>query len=107
MYNVLIIICLWCGKNARLIKHHYPISTQDGGTSIIEICYECHSNYHYGILVNARDCKSKREIKEKEIQALKEVFPTAKCIINPVIYTLTPKYLWGLKNNAEKKVSKN
>lgn len=39
--------CEWCGrKNYVLHEHHYPISKSHGGTTIVNICPNCHANYH-------------------------------------------------------------
>lgn len=42
------ITCSWCGgKTLRLQLHHYPISARDGGQRTVEICANCHDEYHY------------------------------------------------------------
>ncbi len=41
-------ICEWCGeKNLILHKHHYPIPKSKGGTKTVNICPNCHYNYHF------------------------------------------------------------
>jgi hypothetical protein len=40
--------CNWCGCNSfRLHSHHYPISKAEGGKEVIDICSNCHLEYHY------------------------------------------------------------
>lgn len=40
-------ICAWCGcKTTLLHKHHYPIPKRMGGTEIVYICSNCHSEFH-------------------------------------------------------------
>lgn len=39
--------CEWCGgKSIALQKHHYPISKSDGGTETVNICPNCHYEFH-------------------------------------------------------------
>lgn len=39
--------CSWCGIKTNVIdKHHYPIPRSEGGTEVIEICPNCHAEYH-------------------------------------------------------------
>jgi hypothetical protein len=39
--------CEWCGKETQVLqKHHYPIPKRDGGTNVVNICYECHHAFH-------------------------------------------------------------
>lgn len=40
-------ICEWCGKQSTALqKHHYPIPKREGGTDVVNICYECHHGFH-------------------------------------------------------------
>ena len=40
-------ICEWCGtKTYAIQKHHYPISQKDGGEQTVNICPNCHFEYH-------------------------------------------------------------
>lgn len=40
-------ICEWCKcKCGILNKHHYPIPKRLGGTSIVNICPNCHNYFH-------------------------------------------------------------
>lgn len=40
-------ICNWChGRTISLQSHHYPVSEKDGGTSTIDVCANCHFEYH-------------------------------------------------------------
>lgn len=40
-------VCEWCGcKTSVLHKHHYPIPKRLGGTQIVNICSNCHAEFH-------------------------------------------------------------
>ena len=40
--------CEWCGiKTTILHKHHYPIQKKDGGINVVNICPNCHHEFHY------------------------------------------------------------
>lgn len=40
--------CLWCKVKTYVThSHHYPIRREDGGTETIEICPNCHHEFHY------------------------------------------------------------
>jgi hypothetical protein len=40
-------VCEWCQiKTVILHKHHYPIAKKDNGKQIINICPNCHSEFH-------------------------------------------------------------
>lgn len=40
--------CEWCGcRTVSTAAHHYPISKADGGTETVNICPNCHSEFHY------------------------------------------------------------
>jgi hypothetical protein len=39
--------CLFCGwNNAALDSHHYPVRAKDGGIETIDICPNCHREFH-------------------------------------------------------------
>lgn len=39
--------CSWCGcHTSTLHEHHFPIPKRDGGTEIVKICPNCHSEFH-------------------------------------------------------------
>lgn len=39
--------CAWCkGDTLILHAHHYPITREDGGTETVNICANCHAEYH-------------------------------------------------------------
>ena len=39
--------CLFCGWfNSSLDSHHYPIRSKDGGVDTIDICPNCHREFH-------------------------------------------------------------
>lgn len=39
--------CTWCGIKTNVVdKHHYPIPRAKGGTEVVEICPNCHAEYH-------------------------------------------------------------
>ena len=41
-------ICEWCGiRTAVLHKHHYPIQKSNGGNAVVNICPNCHHEFHY------------------------------------------------------------
>lgn len=40
--------CEWCGyKSSVLHEHHYPIPKIEKGTEIVNICANCHYEYHH------------------------------------------------------------
>lgn len=40
--------CAWCGCGTySLHDHHYPKHRQEGGTEVVRICPNCHSEYHH------------------------------------------------------------
>lgn len=40
--------CAWCESQAYILhKHHYPIPRSLGGEEVIEICPNCHCEYHF------------------------------------------------------------
>ena len=40
-------VCEWCnGITFVLNEHHYPIPKKDGGTETVNICPNCHYEYH-------------------------------------------------------------
>ena len=40
-------ICEWCGINTVCLhSHHYPILKSDNGTKTVNICPNCHSEFH-------------------------------------------------------------
>lgn len=39
--------CEWCGcKTSVIHKHHYPIPKRYGGKEIVNICSNCHNEFH-------------------------------------------------------------
>jgi len=39
--------CFWCkGSTYSLQEHHYPVPRSKGGTEVIQICPNCHYEYH-------------------------------------------------------------
>jgi len=41
-------VCEWCGgKSLVLHEHHYPIQKKDGGTETVNICPNCHYEFHH------------------------------------------------------------
>lgn len=39
--------CAWCkGDTLILHAHHYPITRENGGTETVNICANCHAEYH-------------------------------------------------------------
>lgn len=39
--------CDWCGCNTTVLhKHHYPVPKRLGGTDIVNICSNCHAEFH-------------------------------------------------------------
>lgn len=42
------LVCDWCGYNAlSLDAHHYPEHKKNGGQDTVNICSNCHREYHY------------------------------------------------------------
>lgn len=40
-------VCEWChAKTAHLHSHHYPTPKRLGGTNVVSICPNCHSEFH-------------------------------------------------------------
>ena len=40
-------ICEWCGCSTTILhKHHFPIPKRLGGTDVVSICSNCHSEFH-------------------------------------------------------------
>lgn len=40
-------VCAWCGcKTTSLHKHHFPIPKRMGGKETVEICSNCHNEFH-------------------------------------------------------------
>ncbi len=40
--------CEWCGtKTLVLHEHHYPTPNAEGGKEIVNICPNCHQEFHY------------------------------------------------------------
>jgi len=40
--------CEWCFCNTFILnEHHFPIPRKDGGQEIVNICPNCHYEYHY------------------------------------------------------------
>ncbi len=40
--------CGWCKcKTYRLHSHHFPVSNKDKGVKTVEICAQCHDEYHF------------------------------------------------------------
>lgn len=43
----LVALCEWCRCNtAWLHAHHFPVSRSDGGTETVDICPNCHAEFH-------------------------------------------------------------
>ena len=39
--------CAWCGiRTAVLDRHHYPVPKRLGGKQIVEVCPNCHREFH-------------------------------------------------------------
>jgi hypothetical protein len=52
--------CSWCGYSTPILhEHHYPIPKREGGKQIVEICANCHSEFHY--LAESKFFKISRE----------------------------------------------
>lgn len=57
--------CEWCNvKTSVLHKHHYPIPKSEGGTDIVNICPNCHHEFHY----HTADMKLKLNISDEQLQ---------------------------------------
>lgn len=40
--------CEWCGAKVHVLHgHHYPMPKKDGGTEVVNICPNCHHDFHY------------------------------------------------------------
>lgn len=41
------LVCEWCGcRTSAIQKHHYPIPKRKGGKETVNICPNCHYEYH-------------------------------------------------------------
>ena len=70
-------VCEWCGcYTAVLHKHHYPIPKSKGGTETVNICPNCHHEFHY-----SQRC-IKLNLSEKEIQKMKETLNSTNNVGN-------------------------
>lgn len=39
--------CEWCGRKTTVLhKHHYPVPKRAGGTEVVNICSNCHHEFH-------------------------------------------------------------
>lgn len=62
-------ICSWCEvKTSVLHEHHYPIPKCKGGKSVVNICPNCHHEYHYcerniKLLITESDLKTLNNLK--------------------------------------------
>ena len=75
--------CAWCGcKTSVLHKHHYPVPKRLGGTEIVEICSNCHHEFHVkeGKVYGSRDSKL---LKKDDFDELRKNFE--------IIYESYPK----------------
>lgn len=66
-------ICSWCGvKTTDLHRHHFPISRRQGGKETVDICSNCHTEFHSGIRkIEIIDKKLVRHIKEHNQESAK------------------------------------
>lgn len=61
-------ICEWCGVYTSVLhKHHYPIPKSKGGTKVVNICPNCHNEFHY------HKKKIQINLPEKELKSLLKV----------------------------------
>ena len=74
--------CAWCGcKTSVLHKHHYPVPKRLGGTEIVEICSNCHHEFHVkeGKVYGGRDSnllkKDGLDELEKNFKIIYESYP--------------------------------
>ena len=55
--------CLFCGYDSSpLDKHHFPIRAKEGGSETIEICANCHREFHCGVDYNEAYTLSKEKM---------------------------------------------
>lgn len=41
-------ICCWCNSETYVLHdHHYPVTAKSNGSDTIQICANCHSEYHF------------------------------------------------------------
>jgi ABC-type phosphate transport system ATPase subunit len=41
------LICEWCNTKVYILhKHHFPIPKRHGGTDMVNICQNCHADFH-------------------------------------------------------------
>lgn len=47
-YNVQIYTCAWCKSDTFILhEHHHPTPKSEGGKEIVQLCPNCHFEYHY------------------------------------------------------------
>ena len=65
--------CEWCeGQTYLLHKHHFPISKNDGGEETVNICANCHYEYHH------LESKKIIVVEDGVVLALQNINPTRK-----------------------------
>ncbi len=68
-----IYICQWCkSQTYRLNAHHFPIAKKDGGKETVDICANCHSEFHW--LVDHYHYKVKEEYEKIFLDCYKEFY---------------------------------
>lgn len=71
--------CDWCCiKTSVLHKHHYPIPRADGGREVVNICPNCHHEFHHNY-IKISLVLSKKKI--EEINKEKKILKTKKDIL--------------------------
>lgn len=41
-------VCSWCGCRTYILhRHHFPKRRKDGGQETVDICPNCHANFHF------------------------------------------------------------
>lgn len=67
--------CVWCGvKTSVLHSHHYPVPRSKGGLKTVDICPNCHHEFHFDqgyieVLLNDKELIQIKKIKNEHLKA--------------------------------------
>lgn len=71
--NTPIHICEWCESQTYILhSHHFPIAKKDGGKNTVEICANCHSEFHW--LVDRYHYKPDEEYEKIFLDDYQEIY---------------------------------
>lgn len=71
--QITIHICAWCkSQTYKIHAHHYPISKKNKGLETVNICTNCHTEFHY--LSDLFHYRVKKEYEKSFLESYKEFF---------------------------------